>query len=189
MATIYDVPVNDLLEEVAKELQQVGGIKAPSWAAFVKTGMHKERPPAREDWWYMRCAAVLRRVRILGPVGTSKLRTKFGGRHRRGHQAQHFARGSGNIIRKCLQQLEAAELIKKENKGVHKGRVVTGKGMSLMDKAASKLYTPVGKKVKPEAKPEEEVKPKGEAKVAPKPEVKKEEAKPAEEKKPAEAKS
>lgn len=146
MPTIYDVPVNDLIEEVAKELQNVSEIKPPSWSIFAKTGTHKERPPAREDWWYVRCAAVLRSVRNLGPVGVQKLRTKYGGRKRRGHKTEHFYKGSGNVIRKALQQLEAAGLIKQDKEGNHKGRVVTPKGVSILDKAAVKLYKPVGKK-------------------------------------------
>lgn len=140
MPTMYDVPVNDLLEEVAKDLQNIDTIRPPEWASVVKTGIHKERPPQREDWWYMRCAAILRNVRRLQCVGVEKLRTKYGGRQRRGHKTEHFAKGSGNIIRKVLQQLEAAELIKKGEKGVHKGRVITPKGISLLDKAAVKLY-------------------------------------------------
>ena len=175
MATIYDVPVNDLLAEVAKELKAQGLVKEPEWAPFVKTGMDKERPPQQEDWWYMRCAAVLRRVRVLGPVGTSKLRTKFGGKKNRGHKPGQFYKASGSIIRKVLQQLQAAGLIEMKEKGVHKGRKITAKGMSLMDKAASKLYKPVGKKAKKEEAPAE--KPAEQKKEAPKAEEKKPEAK------------
>ncbi|MBW2965163.1 30S ribosomal protein S19e [Candidatus Woesearchaeota archaeon] len=174
MPTIYDVPVNDLIEAVAKELQSMDKIKAPEWATYAKTGVHKERPPVREDWWYVRCAAVLRSVRTLGPVGVEKLRTKYGGRKRRGHKPEHFFKGSGNVIRKVLQQLESAELIKKGEKGNHKGRIITPKGVSLLDKAAVKLYKakPAPKKAPAEA-PKAEAKPKPEQKpAAPKPAVK-----------------
>ncbi len=170
MATMYDVPVNDLIEDVAKELQSMDAIKAPEWATYAKTGMHKERPPIREDWWYVRCAAVLRSVRTRGPVGVQKLRTKYGGRKRRGHKPEHFYKGSGNVLRKALQQLESAELIKKGEKGVHKGRIITPKGISLMDKVAVKLYKSKPKEQlvpKPAPAPKAEVKP-AEAPVAPK---------------------
>ena len=165
MPTMYDVNVNDLLKEVAGELKNVPDIKPPSWAAFVKTGMHKERPPKDEDWWYMRSAAVLRKVRVLGPVGTEKLRTKFGGKKNRGHQPEKTFKGSGNIIRKVLQQLEKAELIKKVEKGAHKGRIITPKGVSLMDKVAVKLYKEAKASKKPAPKPEQ----KPAEKPAPKP--------------------
>ncbi|MBW2997158.1 30S ribosomal protein S19e [Candidatus Woesearchaeota archaeon] len=158
MPTMYDVPVNDLIEEVANDLQKIKEIKAPEWAVFVKTGVHKERPPKRQDWWYVRCAAVLRSVRKLGPVGVQKLRTKYGGRKRRGHKKEHFYKGSGNVLRKALQQLEAAGLIKKEEKSIRKGRIITPKGVSIIDKAAVRLYTPrKAAAPKPAPEPKKEV--------------------------------
>lgn len=147
MPTMYDVPVNQLIEEMAISLKEIKEIQPPSWASFVKTGMHKERAPARDDWWHIRCAAVLRKVRTLECVGVEKLRTKFGGRKNRGHQPEHFFKGSGNIIRKSLQQLEAAGLIKKGQKGTHKGRVITPKGVALIDQAAVKVYKHTAHKI------------------------------------------
>jgi small subunit ribosomal protein S19e len=159
MPTMYDVPVNDLIEEVAKELKDNGSIKPPEWATYAKTGTHKERPPVREDWWYVRCAAVLRSVRKLGPVGVQKLRTKYGGRKRRGHKPEHFYKGSGNVLRKALQQLESAGMIKKGEKGTHKGRIITPLGVSIIDKAAVKLYKArPAKQAAPAPKPKAEEK-------------------------------
>jgi len=167
MPTMFDVPANELIEEVAKGLKSVKEIKPPEWATYVKTGMHKERPPKREDWWYVRAASVLRTVRRLGPVGVQKLRTKYGGRKNRGHQTEHAFKGSGNIIRKILQQLETAGLIKKGDKGVHKGRVIAPKGISLMDKAAANIYKAMKEKKQEQPKQEAPVEVKKPA--APKP--------------------
>lgn len=133
------VDANQLIELLAKELNSVPQIKPPTWAPFVKTGAHKERPPSRNDWWYVRAAAVLRTVARLGPVGTSKLRTKFGGKHSRGFKSERFARGSGSIIRKAMQQLEKAGLIRQAAKGVHKGRVITEKASAMMSSIALKV--------------------------------------------------
>lgn len=133
------VDANQLIELLSKELKSVPQIKAPPWAPFVKTGTYKERPPVNADWWYIRTAAILRTVARLGPVGTSKLRTKFGGKHSRGYKSERFARGSGSIIRKAMQQLETAGLIKQTIKGVHKGRIITEKAASLMDSLAQKV--------------------------------------------------
>lgn len=127
------------IEVLAEELKAITQIKPPEWASFVKTGMHKERPPARKDWWYVRTASVLRTVARLGPVGTSKLRTKYGGKHSRGFKSERFARGSGSIIRKSMQQLEKAGLIKQTVKGVHKGRITTEKASHLFNTVASRL--------------------------------------------------
>ncbi|MBW2968126.1 30S ribosomal protein S19e [Candidatus Woesearchaeota archaeon] len=177
MPTMYDVPVNDLIEEVAKSLNDFKEIQAPSWASIVKTGMHKERPPVRDDWWHVRCAAVLRKVRVLECVGVEKLRAKYGGRKRRGHKTEHFYKASGNIIRKALQQLEAAGLVKKGEKGAHKGRIITPKGVAVLDQAAVKLYKRFMAENKAKApKPAPAEKPKEEAKPEAKPETKPETA-------------
>ncbi|MEK6817140.1 MAG: 30S ribosomal protein S19e [Nanoarchaeota archaeon] len=134
MATIYDVNTNELIEKAAEELKKSKDIQKPDWAIFVKTGMHKERPPNDPNWWFMRAAAVLRKVYITGPIGVSKLRTQFGGKKGRGSKREHFYKGSGKIARLILQQLEKEGLVKYVEKGVHKGRIITPKGKSFLDK-------------------------------------------------------
>jgi small subunit ribosomal protein S19e len=118
--------------------------------------MFKQRPPFKNDWWYTRTASVLRSVYKLGPVGVNKLRVKYGGKKNNGSAMEHFYKGSGSIIRKILQQLEAAGLISKGAKGIHKGRIATGKGISLLDKAAIKIAPPLPKAVKEEKPAEQE---------------------------------
>src|SRR3989338_9362684 len=160
MATIYDVPQNELVEKAGEELKKIPQIQPPSWAAFVKTGMHKERPPVKKDWWHTRTASVLKKVYKFGPVGISKLKAKYGGRKNRGHAPEHSYRGSGSIIRKIIQQLDAAGFTKKTEKGLHKGRVITPKGKSFMDKIATQIFSQkprvkAEKKAKPELPPDE----------------------------------
>ncbi len=155
MTTTFDVDKNTLIEKVAEELKKNSSIRPPEWAAWVKTGVHKERPPVDHNWWYTRAAAVLVRVNLLGPIGVSKLRTKFGGKKRRGHKPPHFRKGSGNIIRKVLQQLDKAGLIKQTDIKGRKGKVITPSGRSLLDKAATAIYGKSGaEKKKPEPKVE-----------------------------------
>lgn len=122
-----------LILATADKLKEFEHVQPPVWASFVKTGVHKERAPAQDDWWYIRCAAVLRKVAMQGPIGTSKLRVHFGGRKNRGHKPDAFRKGSGSVIRNALQQLEAAGLVKQVEVGVRKGRVVTPQGESLLD--------------------------------------------------------
>ncbi|ACS89590.1 30S ribosomal protein S19e [Thermococcus sibiricus] len=136
MATVYDVPGDLLVERVAQKLKEFPEIKPPEWTLFVKTGRHKERVPDQDDWWYYRVASVFRKVYVDGPVGIERLRTWYGGRKNRGHAPEHFYKGSGSIVRKALQQLEAAGLI---TKIPGEGRVVTPKGRSFLDKAATDL--------------------------------------------------
>jgi small subunit ribosomal protein S19e len=172
---IYDIYPNDLIEKAAEELKKNEAIKAPVWATFAKTGVHKERAPADPDWWYARVAAVLRAVCTLGPIGVQKLRTKYGGKKNRGHQPSIFRKGSGSVIRKALQQLDKAGFTKFEEKGVHKGRIITKEGKLFLKKVADSIKP----KVKKEAKPVEEVKkaPKKEIKIIEKKEVPKKEEK------------
>ena len=185
MAIVYDIEANELIEETSKELAKLENIKAPDWAAFVKTGISKERPPAREDWWFVRAAAILRTLyKSKGPIGVQKLRVKYGSKKNRGHKPEKFFKSSGKIIRLILQQLEKEELIKKNDAGVHKGRVIAPKGKSILDKTASII---VGKRPKKEVKVEEkkeEVKKKPEEKKDVPKEVKKVEEKKEEVKEP-----
>src|SRR3989338_904231 len=139
MTHIIAVNPQELIHKTAEELKKQKLVQPPDWSKFVKTGHFKERLPENEDWWYLRSASVLRSVAKLGPVGTEKLRTKYGGRKRRGHQHEQFFKGSGSIIRKILQQLQKADLIKHVQKGVHKGRVLTPKGTSFLDKMAVQI--------------------------------------------------
>ncbi|QQG38423.1 MAG: 30S ribosomal protein S19e [Candidatus Woesearchaeota archaeon] len=136
MATIRDVSISKLIEKAALALKDVKEIEPPSWAPYVKTGVSKERVPDNPEWWYYRTASVLAKVYRLGPIGVSKLRKKYGSKKNRGHKPGHFYKGSGNIVRKVLQQLEKAQFVKQAEKGVHKGRVITPKGKSFMDKLA-----------------------------------------------------
>ena len=80
MTTVYDVPADLLISAIAKDLNENKSINAPEWAKFVKTGVHKERRPEDMDWWYTRCASILRRVYIDGPVGLNSLRSYYGGK-------------------------------------------------------------------------------------------------------------
>src|SRR3989344_4409424 len=177
MTSVYDVDPNELIEKASGELKKISEIKPPAWATFVKTGMNKERPPASHDWWYTRAASVLRTVYKVGPVGVSKLRTKYGGKKNRGFNTEHFYKGSGNIARKILQQLEKAGFVKQAQKGVHKGRIITGKGKSFLDKIATKIAKGSKPEKKEELKEEKTAVKKEEKRETKKEEKKKEEAK------------
>ena len=132
---MYDIDTNELLKSVAGALKKTENVKMPDWAQFVKTGQAKDRTPIDLDWWFFRAAAILRAVSIKGPIGVSKLRIKFGSKKDRGHKPEQFRLASGKILRLILQQLDKEGLTKFEEKGVHKGRIITPNGQSLLDKA------------------------------------------------------
>ncbi len=139
MVSIYDVDPRRLIEAAAEKLEKMPEMAPPDWADFVKTGAHKMRPPAQKNWWYIRSASVLRAVYKLGPIGVSKLRTKYGGRKNRGHKPDKTFKASGNILRKILQKLELIGFVKQAEKGVHKGRIITPQGKSFLDKISLEL--------------------------------------------------
>ncbi|MDR3292190.1 MAG: 30S ribosomal protein S19e [Methanobrevibacter sp.] len=136
MVTVYDVPANLLIKHVADDFNNNNNkIEAPEWSSFVKTGVHKERKPDIIDWWYVRCAALLRRVYMDGPVGISSLRTFYGGKKDNGVNPEKFRKGSGSIIRGALKQLEEAGYVEK----VEGGRVITPQGRSFLDKSSAEV--------------------------------------------------
>lgn len=138
MVTVYDVRANDLIQRTAEQLEdEVEAVEAPDWSRFVKTGVNKERAPQQENWWYLRSAAVLRKVYMDGPVGVERLRTAYGSERRRGHQTEHFYKASGKIIRTVLQQLGDAGLVElKEGEG----RQITSEGQSFLDNVSHEVH-------------------------------------------------
>jgi len=151
MTTVYDVPADDLIRKVAEELRKRQEIKPPAWAAFAKTGVHKEMPPEDPDWWFTRAAAVLRRVYVDGPLGVERMRSFYGGSKNRGSRPNAFRKGSGSILRKALQELEAAGFIIHDKTG----RKVSPAGMAFLDSMAKDVLAnppaPIPKRVKPVA--------------------------------------
>ena len=142
MASVNDIGPEKANQLLASELKKIDKITPPSWASFVKTGHHKERPPENPDWWFIRAASILKNIYNHGPVGVSKMRSRYGGKKDRGRKPERFTKASGNIIRKIVQQLESAELVK-HSITQHKGRIIASKGQSLLDKISLTKSNPV----------------------------------------------
>ena len=139
MVTVKEVPADMFIKALANYLKEnVPEVKPPPWAMFVKTGSNREKPPEDPDWWYYRAASILRKLYISGePIGIETFRVIYGGLQRRGVAPPHFRRAGGSHIRKILQQLERAGLVTKEG---NKGRVLTPRGRSLLDRLAYEVF-------------------------------------------------
>ena len=163
MTTVYDIPADLFIRKVAEELKKRSEVKPPAWAAFAKTGVHKEMPPEDPEWWFVRAAAVLRRVYVDGPVGVQRMRSFYGGAKNRGSKPNALRRGSGSVLRKALQQLEAAGLIVHEKTG----RRVSPAGRAFLDSIANGMKDQVAapKKQAPKVEPKAAAKPEGKAPV------------------------
>jgi len=145
LPTPYDVPAPILISKLAKYLKDnIDAVAPPPWAPVVKTGSHAQRPPDNPDWWFTRCASLLRKIYIEGPVGVSQLRSDYGGRVDRGVKPEHVRKGGGAAVRKALQQLEAAALVKSLG---NKGRVMTKEGRTLLDSLSTEIKKDLEKEV------------------------------------------
>lgn len=148
MVKVFDVPADIFIERLAEQLKKNSKIQPPSWAQFVKTGSHAERVPQSKDWWYVRCASLLRKVYIHGPIGLSDLKSAYGGRKQVGYSLAYHRDAGGAIIRKALQQLESAGYITKANS---KGRIPTQEGMKKLDSLSKEIHKELVK-ISPELK-------------------------------------
>jgi small subunit ribosomal protein S19e len=143
LVTPYDVPASKLIEKLATYLKEnVDAINPPSWASIVKTGPHVQRQPQNPDWWYIRCASLLRKIYVHSPIGTEKLRAEYGGRKDFGVKPEHVVKAGGSAIRKALQQLEAAGLIETLKP---QGRRVTKDGRKLLQELAEDIQKELAK--------------------------------------------
>ncbi|MDP9288739.1 MAG: 30S ribosomal protein S19e [Thermoproteota archaeon] len=136
MAKAYDIPATVLITRLAEQLRNDKKIQPPPWAAYVKTGAHAEKIPQNKDWWYARCASIARKVYIHGPEGVADLKSEYGGRKRIGYYLDHHKDAGGAIIRKALQQLEAAGYVTKKKRG----RSISDEGMKKIDRLSTEIY-------------------------------------------------
>ncbi|MEW6528756.1 MAG: 30S ribosomal protein S19e [Candidatus Micrarchaeota archaeon] len=138
MVSALDVNTNKLLTNVAGKLKEKG-VTTPSFIGSVKTGAHNERLPEQDDFFYVRCASILRQTYIRNVVGVQRLRLHYGGKKNRGVKPNKSVRAGGSIIRKALQALENAGFIEKIEKGKIKGRKLTPQGRKLLDQCAKEI--------------------------------------------------
>ncbi|MEM3412028.1 MAG: 40S ribosomal protein S19 [archaeon] len=131
---IGDYDPSEVTKTIGEELKKIPEMKPPAWAAWVKTGSNKERLP-QKDWWYIRCAGILRRLATGVEIGVNRLSTVYGSRKKRGSRPEHHGECGRNHIRKMLQQLEKLGFVEKSKKG----RKITAKGMEWVKKVLEKL--------------------------------------------------
>ena len=136
MAKVYDVPADELISKLTDVLKSEG-IDAPNWIVFVKTGAHADKPPQKSDWWYTRCASILRKIYLHGPLSVNDLRTMYGdGKRNMYYGARHHKDASGAIIRNAIHGLEKLGYLEKVEK---KGSVLTRQGMQKLDKLSTEI--------------------------------------------------
>jgi len=135
MAKVYDVPADVLIDRLSSALKNED-IPAPSWIPFVKTGAHADKPPQDRDWWHTRCASILRKIYLNGPIGINALRNDYGGGKPSGYGTAHHKDAGGAIIRNAIQSLEKLGYVEKVER---KGRIVSKQGMQKLDRLATEI--------------------------------------------------
>ncbi|GAB6880045.1 30S ribosomal protein S19e [Halorubrum gandharaense] len=136
MVTIYDVPADALIEEVAARLESE--IDEPDWVQFTKSGSGREQSPNQEDFWFVRSASLLRKVAQNEPIGVERLATEYGSKKRGSNRyivrpGQHES-GSRKLIRASLQALEDAGYVET---AAGEGRRVSDEGEAFLSEAAA----------------------------------------------------
>jgi small subunit ribosomal protein S19e len=134
MITALDVDPNRLIAKTAEKLKSMK-LEKPYFVGVVKSGAYAQRPPEQEDFWYVRCASILRQAYSRSYIGTQRLRRHYGGKKSRGVKPQKHAPAGGSTIRKAMQQLEKAALLIKDQKG----RRISPKGRKLLDSVAKEV--------------------------------------------------
>ena len=135
MAKVYDVPADVLVERLA-EILKSEDIPAPSWIPFVKTGAHADKPPQNREWWHIRCASILRKIYMHGPIGINELRKNYGGGRPSGDGAAHHKDAGGAIIRNAVHGLENLGYVEKVDR---KGRAISRDGMQKLDRLSTEI--------------------------------------------------
>ena len=137
MAKVYDVPA-DILVNRLSEILKKEDITVPDWTSFVKTGTHADKPPQNSDWWYVRCASILRKIYLHGPVSVNDLRSMYGGCRTVGYGAAHHKDASGAIIRNAIHALDKLGLVQNIEK---KSRILSKQGTQKLDRLATEILS------------------------------------------------
>ena len=134
--TLKDVPADLFIKAYAKQLKTAGVLKVPEWAEYVKTGVGKKLSPYDEDWFYIRAAAIARKI-YLRPAGVGALRKVFGCKKDGNSRPGKASLASGSILRSCVKQLEGMKILEKDRNG---GRHITSAGRKELDRVAIMVY-------------------------------------------------
>ncbi|GAX83836.1 hypothetical protein CEUSTIGMA_g11260.t1 [Chlamydomonas eustigma] len=135
--SVKDCPPEDFIKAYAAHLKSNDKIHLPTWVDIVKTGVFKQLSPYDEDWYFVRAAALCRRLYIRPGLGVGHFETTFGGRQRRrGAAPEIHAKAAGGLIRHILRNLESVGLLEQDPKG---GRRLTASGQRDMDLIAGRV--------------------------------------------------
>jgi small subunit ribosomal protein S19e len=134
--TVRDVSAEKFIAAYTQVLKNNDKFVVPKWVDIVKTGCHKELPPNDPDWYYVRAAAVARKIYLRQGTGVGALKKRFGGSYRRGAAPERHQDAAGGCIRTILLNLDDLNITEACAKG---GRKVTRTGQQALDLVAGQV--------------------------------------------------
>ena len=146
-ATVRDVHTQRWVKAMASHLKQEGKLFVPRCSELIKTSHGRERAPQNPDWYYVRCAAVLRAIYLRPGTGYGGLSKRFSNKKNRGSQPEQYQKAARGPLHWCCRSLEGLKLIQK---GKTSGRIITKDGRKKVDTVAFNVLirrTAGGKKV------------------------------------------
>mmetsp|Transcript_33595 Transcript_33595/g.24630 ORF Transcript_33595/g.24630 Transcript_33595/m.24630 type:complete len:149 (+) Transcript_33595:35-481(+) len=134
--TVRDVPAAKFIAAYADVLKNNDKFIVPKWVDTVKTGVHKELAPYDPDWYYIRAAAVIRKIYLRPGTGVGALQKRFGGAYRRGARPSVHQDAASGIIRSVLRSFDELKLTEETEKG---GRKISRTGQQALDLVAHQV--------------------------------------------------
>lgn len=134
--TVRDVPAPKFIAAYTEVLKNNDKFHVPKWADLVKTGVHKELAPYDPDWYFVRAAAIVRKIYLRPGTGVGALQKRFGGAFRRGARPEHHRDAAAGIIRNILITLDELKITEKTAKG---GRKISRVGQQALDLVAGQV--------------------------------------------------
>ena len=71
--SLKDVPAEPWIKAYADYLKKSQKIALPEWVDLVKTGNGREVVPNDEDWFYVRAAAIVRKIYLRPQLGVGRM--------------------------------------------------------------------------------------------------------------------
>ena len=134
---LKDVEPRVFVAALAEYFKKSGKVELPEWHDLVKTACYKEMCPQDPDWYFVRCAAVARKVYLRGGTGVGGLQKTYGGRYRNGTNKRHFRKAASGVNRTVMKALEEAGILGQKDE--KKGRWCTQKGQQELDTIAAQV--------------------------------------------------
>ena len=137
--SLKDVPAQEFITAYAKYLKKSGNIELPKWVDIVKTGINKSLPPSNPDWFFVRIAALARKIYLNtgDQRGIRTYKKVFGGKQRRGSHPPITVTASESVLRAAVKQLTKLKVVELDPKG---GRRISTTGRRDLDRIASQLH-------------------------------------------------